>query len=379
MVLPVDEQPTTRIPIPPQSDISAPRVERHAVSRRTLLKGAAIVGGSLTVVSGAAASGLALTNKTSSSQKTNAMAHADAASPGKLREYWIQADAFYHNLVPTGYDGLMGMSFSVAQTSFWALGYRAYTPGWGKLLASNADIGANTGIPGPILRGEVGDTIRVHFRNNDTHRQWPHSMHPHGVLYTPDNDGGWFAADPRPGGVVAVGQSYTYDWQVRPNSVGTWCYHDHSLPVGKQMQMELGAELGLFGFLVLTDASVKPVEQEYFTFFHDLYQADLPELSQDFDCFSGYAYVGNTQTFKAKVGERIRWHMAALGTEFHVFHTHGHRWRGHDQVYTDTQLLGPSMATSVEFTADNPGKWLYHCHVNDHMMSGMAGIYIVAE
>ena len=374
-----DKQPSTSQTSPVHGNTPAERAdaseEHHGFSRRALLKGAAVVGGSL-----AAVGGLALANKASSphATTTTSQAHASASS-GRLREYWIQADSFYHNLTPTGYDGLMGMSFTAAQTSFWALGYRAYTPGWGQPLASNAAIGANTGIPGPILRGEVGDTIRVHFRNNDVRRQWTHSMHPHGVLYTPDNDGGWFAADPRPGGAVAVGQTYTYDWQVRPNSVGTWCYHDHSLPVGKNMQMVLGAELGLFGFLVLTDASVKPVDQEYFTFFHDLYQADLPELSQDFDCFSGYAYVGNTQTFKAKVGDKIRWHVAALGTEFHVFHTHGHRWLSRDQLYTDTQMLGPSMATSVEFTTDNPGKWLYHCHVNDHMMSGMAGMYIVTQ
>ena len=38
-----------------------------------------------------------------------------------------------------------------------------------------------------------GDTIRVHFRNNDSHYKWPHSMHPHGVRYDSDSDGGWMA------------------------------------------------------------------------------------------------------------------------------------------------------------------------------------------
>ena len=364
--------------IPPSSSGMAPETEQHTreersgFSRRTLLKGVAAVGSSF-----AAVGGLALASKDAFNHTKSPSAQAQISSTGKLREYWIQADAFYHNLAPTGHDGLMGMSFTEQQTSFWALGYRAYTPGWLQPLASNPDIGANTGIPGPILRGEVGDTIRIHFRNNDTHRQWAHSMHPHGVHYTPANDGAWYADGPSVGGsVVNVGQSYTYDWQIRPNSVGTWVYHDHSLPVGKDMQMELGAELGLFGVLVLSNASVKPVEKEFFTFFHDLYQADIPELSQDFDCFSGHAYVGNTETFTAKVGDKIRWHLAALGTEFHVFHTHGHRWFTNGQ-FVDTAMLGPSMATSIEFVADNPGKWLYHCHVNDHMMAGMAGLYVV--
>jgi manganese oxidase len=350
----------------------APQAHNLDLSRRTLLKGAAVVGGSLAAVGGVAlASQKATTQAASNSQ-------IRGTNSGHLREYWIQVDSFFHNLVPTGYDGMMGMHFQASKTSYWAIGYRAYTPGWEKPLSGNDWIGANTGIPGPILRGEVGDTIRVHFRNNDTHYNFHHSMHPHGVFYTPNNDGGWFAADPRPGTNIAVGQSYTYEWQVRTNSPGTWVYHDHSLPSGPDMLMEFNSELGMFGFLVLTDASVKPVDREFFTFLHDLYQADIAVLSQDFDCFNGYAYAGNTPTFTAKVGERIRWHIAALGKEFHVFHIHGHRWNTGGQ-FTDTHLLGPAIGASFEFVEDNPGQWLYHCHVTDHMMGGMTGFYIVEQ
>jgi manganese oxidase len=347
--------------------------EQRGVSRRILLKGAAVLGGSL-----AAVSGIALTSQHIVTYGANATSQLQASSGGKLREYWIQATSFLHNLVPTGHDGLMGMSFKPNQTSYWALGYRAYTPGWGQPLGGNDDIGSNTGIPGPVLRGAVGDTIRVHFRNNDTHYRFPHSMHPHGVTYTPENDGGWFAADPRPGTAIHVGDSYTYEWQVRSNSVGTWVYHDHAMPVGPTMLMEFGAEVGLFGFLVLTDASTKPREREFFTFFHDLYQADVPALSQDFDCFNGYSFVGNTPTLTARVGDRVRWHIGALGKEFHVFHLHGHRWLSKGE-YVDTMHLGPSMATSFEYVEDNPGKWLYHCHVSDHMMGGMSGLYVVIQ
>ncbi|MFD0327970.1 multicopper oxidase domain-containing protein [Streptacidiphilus monticola] len=94
---------------------------------------------------------------------------------------------------------MSGATFTAAQTSFTALGFRAYTPGWGRPLPADLGphgIGANTGIPGPVIRAQVGDTLKVHFRNDDHHYRWPHSMHPHGVRYTPDNDGGWVAASP---------------------------------------------------------------------------------------------------------------------------------------------------------------------------------------
>src|SRR5437667_5439091 len=153
--------------------------EQRRLTRRTLIKGATVLGGSL-----AAVSGLAFATQDSVSHAASSITHVQPSIGGKLREYWIQADSFYHNLVPTGHDGLMGMEFKPNQSSFWAIGYRAYSAGWKQPLSGNSDIGSNTGIPGPILRGAVGDTIRVHFRNNDLHYKFAHSMQPHGIQYT---------------------------------------------------------------------------------------------------------------------------------------------------------------------------------------------------
>lgn len=324
---------------------------------------------------------------------------------GRTREYWIQADSFERNLVPNGRDGMTGTVFTPDQTSFHAVGFRAYTEHWGRLLPPGDDIGPNTGIPGPIIRGEVGDTILVHFKNNDAFYKFPHSMHPHGVEYDNLSDGAWLAAAPdRPGTAVKYGETYTYTWRVKPSSVGSWPYHDHSMPQdlapfypskatgsdknthmdmdmdmdmgGDGLVMEVGAELGLLGLIAITDHSTPKADREFFLFFHDLYQDDVPSLKQDMDCFNGYAFIDNTPTFKARAGERIRWRVAALGKEFHVFHLHGHRWR--DGVkWTDSQILGPSTAITVEYIEDNPGDWLYHCHVTDHMMGGMVGRYVV--
>jgi FtsP/CotA-like multicopper oxidase with cupredoxin domain len=309
---------------------------------------------------------------------------------GQLREYWIQADAFYHNLVPTGLDGMSGTRYNANQTSYWALGYRAYTPGWGTPLPGDENIGANTGIPGPTLRAEVGDTIRVHFRNNDTYYRFCHSMHPHGLLYTPANDGSWAALfATKPGTALNVGETFTYEWKAIASSVGSWPYHDHSMAAtiagsssssGSEMNpssgiMELGAELGLFGMIAVTDAQTPRIDREIILCFQDLYEADIPQLFQDFDCFNGYAFLGNTPTFEARVGERVRWRIMALGKDFHVFHLHGHRWFFNGR-YDDSLAFGPATTLTFDYVEDNPGTWLYHCHVTDHMMGGMVGFYI---
>ncbi|MFC5908532.1 multicopper oxidase domain-containing protein [Streptacidiphilus monticola] len=356
-------------------------------SRRGLIRG--IAAGSATALVSAGTTGAA--------QAAPGPAPAPAHRKGRVREYWIAAESFPHNAVPNGRDEMSGATFTAAQTSFTALGFRAYTPGWGRPLPADLGphgIGANTGIPGPVIRAQVGDTLKVHFRNDDHHYRWPHSMHPHGVRYTPDNDGGWVAASPdTPGTAVPYGGTYTYTWTAEPSSVGTWPYHDHSVPQtvpgassGGGMgamgggTMEIGAQLGLVGVLVVTDHHTPDVDREFALVFHDLYANDVPSLAQDLDLFNGYAFLGNTPTFHARAGERVRWRIVALGKEFHVFHLHGHRWRsglGY-QGWVDSQIVGPSTSLTVEYTEDNPGDWLYHCHVVDHMMGGMVGRYTVS-
>ena len=46
--------------------------------------------------------------------------------------------------------------------------------------------------------------------------------------------------------------------------------------------------------------------------------------------------------------------------------------------FTDTYLLGKQETARVALVADNPGTWMFHCHVIDHMETGlMAAIAVV--
>lgn len=47
------------------------------------------------------------------------------------------------------------------------------------------------GFLGPIIRAEVGDTIKVHLRNFASR---PYTIHPHGVFYEKDSEGKWGTA-----------------------------------------------------------------------------------------------------------------------------------------------------------------------------------------
>ena len=70
----------------------------------------------------------------------------------------------------------------------------------------------------------------------------------------------------------------------------------------------------------------------------------------------------------------------------HPMHWHGHSFRvlsrngrpNPRREWLDTVLLAPNERAEIAFVADNPGDWMFHCHVLDHQVSGMAACLRVA-
>jgi manganese oxidase len=44
---------------------------------------------------------------------------------------------------------------------------------------------------------------------------------------------------------------------------------------------------------------------------------------------------------------------------------------------TDIIELLPASMKVADMEPDNPGLWLYHCHVNDHIKAGMLALFRV--
>ncbi len=70
----------------------------------------------------------------------------------------------------------------------------------------------------------------------------------------------------------------------------------------------------------------------------------------------------------------------------HTMHLHGHHFwvqsrefgQKKRQLLRDTYLMHPGERTELIFVADNPGLWLFHCHMLEHHASGMGGLISVA-
>ncbi len=360
----------------------------------------------------------------------------DHAAPPMLRRYFISADTVTWNYTPQDRDLVMGMPFTAREQRFTRPGpnrlgavyeksqYRRYAdPGFTTLLPRCPDE-EYQGILGPVIRAQVGDTIQVRFRNNTP---FPATMHPHGLFYTKANEG--VAADGTsseqdcpddmtdPGDVVEPGDIRTYTWEVPersgpgpadPSSV-VWLYHDHGTAMGVP-----GTLSGLVGPIVVSrrgsagaDARPLDVDREMFALFtgfdenHSPYLArnmarfapgqDIDPKNQDFQdtnhksCINGYLFGngpdGTTErspAMRIRLGERVRWYVFALGGEddLHTPHWHGNTVRVGGRRTDVLELLPASMVTA-DMRPDDPGVWMFHCHVDDHMMEGMATRYQV--
>ena len=87
--------------------------------------------------------------------------------------------------------------------------------------------------------------------------------------------------------------------------------------------------------------------------------------------------------------ERDRSHVIAMTNAtawHHPIHLHGHSFRvisrnGAPTIHRewqDTVLMAPRERVEITFVADNPGDWMFHCHILEHQAGGMMGVIRVA-
>lgn len=236
------------------------------------------------------------------------------------------------------------------------------------------------GILGPIIRGEVGDEIIVDFLNRS---HIAHDMHPHGLRYDKSNEGSLYLPVAK-GAVVPPGGRYTYHWfanrasgpQPGTFSSKVWWYHSHIDP-----GVEVNA--GLLGPIIITakgmakpDGSPKNVDKEFVTCFM-IFDERGGKPDGLFYSINGFIF-GNLPGLMMKQGDKVRWYLLAMGNEIdlHTPHWHGETVSDGRDTTDVVELLPGSMKT-VDMIADNPGSWMFHCHVEDHMEGGMMAIFTI--
>ena len=141
-----------------------------------------------------------------------------------------------------------------------------------------------------------------------------------------------------------------------------------SLPLGDALSVDLRMEGGAMGQLR---------EASYQGKMYDL-RTLVMEKGKAWT-FNGEAGTTVEPLLKTPLGRTVTMNMINDTRWPHAMHIHGHHFRViekngqpvSDTPWRDTELLEPGDTTRVAFVADNPGKWLFHCHMLEHHMAGM--------
>ncbi len=340
---------------------------------------------------------------------------SSVSAPSKVRTYYIAADEVQWNYTPRGRDltGTPAVENESAEgqrrTTFLKAIYREYTDATFKIVKPRPRQWEHLGILGPLIRGEVGDTIKVIFFN---HTNIFCNMHPHGLFYAKDSEGALYndGTDPREKADdrIPPGNSYTYTWQVParagpgpgdPSSI-LWMYHSHFVEPRDM-------NTGLIGPIIISargsakpDGTPKDVDREFvaaFAIFDETssayYEKNVavrppqsinlklsdPAFRNLYLMYSINGFIeGNLPILTMKRGERVRWYLMANSNEEDVHSAH---WHGQtamvSQMRTDTVQLGPMGMTVADMIPDSLGTWLFHCHVNEHFENGMQALFKV--
>ncbi len=232
--------------------------------------------------------------------------------------------------------------------------------------------GYNGSTPGPTIEAVEGDRVRLFVTNKLPEHT---TVHWHGILLPAGMDGVGGLNQPH----IKPGETYVYEFTLRQH--GTYMYHPHA---DEAVQMALG----MFGFLIIHPRAPKRKIDRDFAIFPMEWRVDPgtmtpnPATMLDFNAFTfnGRAFPG-TAPLVVKTGDRVRVRLANVSMDSHPIHFHGHRWwvteTDGGQIpesgwWPETTVnVPPGTTRTVEFVADNPGDWGFHCHKSHHAMNAM--------
>jgi len=335
----------------------------------------------------------------------------------KVHTYYIAADEVRWNYLPTaptyvlrGENELAPAPPAKSSTYLKAV-YREYTNDTFTTLKPRPPEWEHLGILGPVIRAEVGDVVRIVFKNN---ARLICSMHPHGLDYDKESEGAYYSEGAglppdmtRRGDAVRHGDVFTYTWTVPeragpgpgdPSSI-LWMYHSH-------FNESRDMNSGLLGPIIVSrkgstkpDGTPKDVDREFVVAFANFqentsgyfddnivrdqkYPATTitnPNFAKTLEYYTMNGFTrGTMPLLTMKKGERVRWYLMSNTNEDDV---HAPHWHGQtvlvNSMRADTLSLGPMAMMVADMVPDNPGTWLFHCHVSDHFDGGMYALFKV--
>jgi manganese oxidase len=235
--------------------------------------------------------------------------------------------------------------------------------------------GYNGQSPGPTIEAVEGDRVRIFVTNKLGEVT---SVHWHGQRVPNGMDG--VTGLTQPG--IAPGKTFVYEFTAR--RPGTFMYHPHA---DEMVQMAMG----MMGTWITHPKTKHPLIDEVdrdFVFLLNAYDIDpgsyTPKIMTmlDFNLWSWNSRIfPGIDSLNVRQGDKVRIRIGNLTMTNHPIHLHGHEFlvTGTDGGATPKSARWPEVTTDIavgqmrqiEFVADEPGDWSFHCHKSHHTMNAM--------
>jgi FtsP/CotA-like multicopper oxidase with cupredoxin domain len=279
----------------------------------------------------------------------------------------------------------------------------------------------NGTVPGPTMRMTEGDLVRVNVINSKESKH-THSMHMHSI-HTAEMDGvatplssnsqghlhgvaqdnnmnTTSLGDVYESGMILPGKSFTYEFVAQP--YGVYPYHCHVNPIADHINR------GLYGMMIIDPKQPREQMTEMvmtmngYDMDYDLEGTVAPpsmaeirgeeereeeeERDNEIYTVNGKAFDYMDNPIPLNVGQKYRIHLLNM-VEFDLinsFHLHGDMisYIPGGTQYEATQVndvieLGQANRGIMEFDYENPGRYMFHAHVQEFTDLGWMGLFDV--
>ena len=301
------------------------------------------------------------TTSTASTNTTTSAAAAPANVPNATQDYGNQ---LAHYVVDP--DGAKHFTFTAEQV-MWEVVKGQRVLAW-TINGTVPGPMIRVTVPRPMIRVTAGDHVRITLIN---HFPKATAIHWHG-LEVPSNQDGVPGISMSP---VQPGQTYTYDFTVHDQDVGTHWYHSHY----DDLEQMAG---GMYGAFIVDPRPGTPQwQQEQALHIDAEYTEFIATMPGGWYVINGKSFP-DTQPIVVKHGQTIRLRLIGADTMMmHPMHLHGHTYTviaedGHmlqpsARYQKDTLQVAPGESYDATFYAwAAPGSvYPLHCHILSHLMN----------
>jgi len=233
--------------------------------------------------------------------------------------------------------------------------------------------GYNGQSPGPTIECVEGDRVRIFVTNKLPEYT---TVHWHGVHVPNGMDGVAGLTQPP----IQPGESWVYEFDML--HAGTFMYHPHA---DDTVQMAMG----LMGCIVVhpQNPATLAVDRD-FIFVMNAYDIEPGSYTPRVNTMTDFnLWTWNSRAFPgisplvARQGDRVRIRIGNLTMTNHPIHLHGHTfevtgtdggWVPETARWPEATIdIGVGQMRAIEFIADAPGDWAFHCHKTHHTMNAM--------